>query len=256
MPELVSKTRVAANMRFYLKAYKKSILIFTVSNFSKSRIEYHLGSAKPVIAAYSAVQPVFSAYREINRNIQKKETIVFTGSIKKHEGLDCLLEAFLSAKKEGLPHKLLIIGAKENFHASDNSIQQKIESIGSAEVVFTGLVSEEERLRYLSEAALLVQPSLYESFGLSPLEALTLDTQALISDIPVFKEIFDGFPVVFFRSGDAMDLKNKMMETLYSKKQTPKKKPSKKELPHVLPDELMNKYTFEKTVYRILQELQ
>jgi len=261
MPELVSRTSLAAWMWFYRRAYKKSLMIFTVSNFSKSRIEYHLGTIKPVIVTYSAIQPFFLSYRDSNRDIQKAETIVFIGSFKKHKGLDCLLDAFLLAKKEGLPHKLLIIGAKENFSASDNSILQKIDSFGGGEVIFTGFISDEELLKRLSEAALLVQPSLYEAFGLPPLEALALGTQALISDIPVFKEIYDGFPVIFFRAGDSADLKKKMMEILGSKNQTPKKRASKKQASKeqsfpFLPDELLNKYTFAKTVQRILEEMQ
>jgi len=145
-----------------------------------------------------------------------------------------------------LPHKLLIIGAKENFRSSDTSIQQKIESIGGGEITFSGLISDETLLKHLSEAELLVQPSLYEGFGLPPLEALVLGTRALISDIPVFKEIYDSFPVVFFRAGDITDLKDKMMEILYAKKPSPL----------LLSDELVNKYTFEKAASRIIEEFQ
>jgi glycosyltransferase involved in cell wall biosynthesis len=242
MPELVSRTGLAARMWFYRRAYKKSLIIFTVSNFSKSRIEHHLGTKKTIIVTYCAVQPFFLSYRDKNRNVQKTETIVFIGNIKKHKGLDYLLEAFLLAKKEGLQHKLLIIGAKENFRSSDDTILRKIESIGDGDVTFTGFISDNELLKCLSEATLLVQPSLYEGFGIPPLEALVLGTRALISDIPVFKEIYNGFPVVFFRAGDIADLKNKMMEMLCTKKQS---------FPG-LPDELLNKYTFEKTARRIL----
>jgi len=251
MPELTSRFGLTIRMWFYRRAYKKSLEIFTVSNFSKSRIEYHLGTKRPVIVTYSAIQPFIIAYRENNSDIQKTETIVFIGNIKKHKGLDCLLDAFILAKNEGLPHKLIIIGKKDNFRSSDDSILKKIESIGSSEVIFSGFISDDELLKYLSEAALLVQPSLYEGFGLPPLEALVLGTQALISDIPVFQEIYDGFPVVFFRAGDTEDLKSKMLEILNDKKHSSKKMSSLD-----LSDELLHKYTFEKTVRRILEELQ
>jgi len=261
MPELTSKIGLAVRMWFYRMAYKKSLIIFTVSNFSKSRIEYHLGIKKPVIVTYNAVRPFFLSHRNNSCNVQKTETIVFIGNIKKHKGLDCLLEAFLSAKKEGLPHKLLIIGAKENFRSSDGLILRKIESIKNNEITYSGFISDEELLKRLSEAALLVQPSLYEGFGMPPLEALVLGTRVLISDIPVFREIYDGFPVVFFHAGDAKDLKNKMIEVLCTKNQSskkgnPKKPASEKQFIPVLPDELLEKYAFEKTVHRILGEMQ
>ena len=246
MPELSSKAGLAVRMWFFRRAYKKSRKIFTVSEFSKSRIERHLGKEKPIVVTHSAVQPMFFEYRANVHNIQKKETIVFIGNIKKHKGLDYLLDAFHQARKEGLRRKLIIIGSKENFRTSDNAVLQKIEAIGADAVSFTGFVSDENLMEHLSTAALLAQPSLYEGFCLPPIEAMVLGTHALISDIPVLKEIYADYPVTFFRAGDSNDLKEKMMELLF-KKNAPSP---------VLPEQLLLKYTFEKTASVILRELQ
>ena len=244
MPELVSKTGLKTRMWFYRRAYKKSAKIFTVSEFSKTRIEYHLGKTKPVIVAHSAIQSAFLKYRNTAVNIPKKETIVFIGNIKKHKGLDCLLDAFIAARNEGLSHKLIIIGSKENFRTADNTTFRKIESTGNNAVSFTGFITDEQLMEYVSAAALLIQPTLYEGFCLPPLEALVLGTPALISDIPVLKEIYSGFPVTFFRADDAIDLKCKMQELLH-----------KNERPELNTD-LLSKYTFEKTASVILKELE
>jgi glycosyltransferase involved in cell wall biosynthesis len=257
MPELTSKTGLAARMWFYRRAYKKSKKIFTVSEFSKSRIQRHLGTLnepvgrsfksteKPIIVTHSAIQPMFLEYRANVKNIQKTQTIVFVGNVKKHKGLDLLLDAFRLAKNEGLPHRLVVLGEKENFRTADNTVLQKIESLGSEAVSFTGFISDERLMEYLSAAALLVQPSLYEGFCLPPLEAMVLGTHALVSDIPVLKEIYADFPVTFFRSADSSGLKEKLMELLFNKKP-----PST-----VLTDDLLLKYTFEKTASTILREV-
>jgi glycosyltransferase involved in cell wall biosynthesis len=245
MPELTSKTGLAARMFFFHRAFKKSQKIFTVSEFSKSRIEHHLGKDRPVIVTHCAIQPMFLEYRANVRNITKKETIVFIGNIKKHKGLDYLLDAFHQAKNEGLPHKLIIIGSKENFRSSDNAVLKKIEAIGTDAVLFTGFVSDETLMEHLSAAALLVQPSLYEGFCFPPLEAMVLGTHALISDIPVLKEIYADYPVTFFRAGDSNDLKQKMTALLLEKSA-----PSP-----VLPEQLLLKYTFEKTASTIMKEM-
>jgi len=242
MPELTTRIGLAARIWFYRRAYKKSQKIFTVSEFSRSRIQRHLGAEKPVVVTHSAIQPMFLAYRANLRNVQKTQTIVFIGNIKKHKGLDLLIEAFSQAKNEGMPHQLVVIGAKENFRTADNAILKKTESLG---VTFTGFISDEQVMEHLSKAALLVQPSLYEGFCLPPLEAMVLGTHALISDIPVLKEIYAGFPVTFFRSGDPSDLKEKLMGLLFNKK------PSSPDLS----DDLLLKYTFEKTASVILKEL-
>jgi glycosyltransferase involved in cell wall biosynthesis len=245
MPELISKTGLAARMWFYRRAFAKSRKIFTVSEFSKSRIEHHLGTKKSVVVTHEAALPMFFEYRAMKQKPQKTETIIFIGNIKKHKGLDQLLDAFLLAKKEGLPHTLIIIGSKENFRTADNAILQKIDSLGLESISFTGFISDEKLMEYLSAASLLVQPSLYEGFGLPPLEAMVLGTPALISDIPVFREIYADYPVTFFKAGDSDDLKNGIMDLLCTKK------PSSP----VLSDKLLSNYTFEKTVSIILKEL-
>jgi glycosyltransferase involved in cell wall biosynthesis len=231
-------------MWFYRRAYKKSQKIFTVSVFSKSRILHHLGAAKPIIVTYSAVQPIFLACRNNVKNVQKTQTIVFIGNIKKHKGLDLLLEAFCQARSEGLPHSLIIIGDRENFRTADNAVLHKIDSLGREAVSFTGFISDERLLEYLADAELLVQPSLYEGFGLPPLEAMVLGTHALISDIPVFREIYNGFPVTFFRAGDSQSLKDRMIEQLNNCSTVS------------LAKELAEKYTSEKTASIIMEALQ
>jgi len=244
MPQLLSKTGLAVRMWFFRRAYQNSHKIFTVSQFSQSRIEHHLGKEKPVVVTHSAIQPMFLEYRANIRNAAKKETIIFIGNIKKHKGLDYLLDAFHQARDEGLPHQLIIIGSPENFRTADNAVMRKIAAIGA--VSFTGFVSDEQLMEHLSTAALLVQPSLYEGFCLPPLEAMVLGAHALISDIPVLKEVYADYPVTFFRAGDRDDLKEKMTALLLNKSA-----PSP-----VLPEQLLSRYTFEKTSSIIMKELQ
>jgi glycosyltransferase involved in cell wall biosynthesis len=100
-------------------------------------------------------------------------------------------------------------------------------------------------MEYLSKASLLVHPSFYEGFGLPPLEALVLGTPTLISNIPVFREIYNDFPVTFFRTGDCMDLKVNIIKLLKENLSLPD-----------LSDELLHRYTFEKIASKILKELE
>lgn len=244
MPELTSKTGLAVRMWCYRRAYRRSQTIFTVSLFSQSRIALHLGSNTRVMVTHSAIQPYFLQDNAMTP-VEKKEIILFIGNIKKHKGLSVLLDAFGNARREGLPHKLVIIGEKHNFRSKDTASFERLNSAGASLVEFTGFISDEELKWLLARAALLVQPSLYEGFGLPPLEAMTVGTRALISDIPVFKEIYGEFPVTFFRSGDSKDLKEKLTALLQHKKAETL----------VLPEPLRTKYTFEKTASIIVREL-
>jgi glycosyltransferase involved in cell wall biosynthesis len=244
MPELCGWLGLKIRMFFYKRAYRVSKKIFTVSEFSKSRILRHLGSGKPVTVTYNAAQSYLSG--PFSQVPEKKDFILFIGNIKKHKGLFCLLEAFLEARKEGLKSRLVIVGSIENFRSRDSSLLGRIGSLGGEGVEFTGFIPNERLKILLAEAALLVQPSLYEGFGYPPLEAMTVGTAALISDIPVFREIYGDFPVTFFKAADAGDLKQKLLSLLLDKK--PRR--------ISLPPDLAEKYTFKKTAAIILEELE
>ena len=64
----------------------------------------------------------------------------------------------------------------------------------------------------MNKASILVQPSIYEGFGLPPLEALYLGTTCLLSDIEVFKEIYTEFQnCYFFNKESPEDLAKKLL---------------------------------------------
>ena len=229
---------------FYKRAVKLSRTVFTVSDFSKERIQARLGRGTKVCVVYNGVPRYVDEAKEIAREIQKDGSVIFVGSIKRHKGLSLLLDAFEKLLRQaGGTHKLLIVGAQDNFRTKDSSVTAKIEGINSrfaGAVEFTGFVENERLVELLAKAHVLVQPSLYEGFGIPPLEAMTLGTKALISDIPAMREIYDGFPVVFFRSGDANDLCKKLMSVLAD--DTPL---------GIIPQ----KYSYQKTAEAILHEL-
>ena len=112
-------------------------------------------------------------------------------------------------------------------------------------LISKGFIPENDKRKLLCEAALLAQPSLYEGFGLPPLEAMMSGTHVLISDIPVFREVYSDYPVNWFKAGDSDDLAKKLMELLMNKKPAPLN----------LPAALREKYSYNKTVTAILKEI-
>lgn len=198
---------------FYQRAINLSEEIFTVSEFSASRIRANLRCAKPISITYNAA-PSFLSKDDGTEKTEKTGTILFVGNIKKHKGLKTLLDAFVLAVREGFQKKLLIVGNAENFRTGDEETVARLRELSSeleGKIEFTGKVSNEQIKQLYKEADFLVQPSLYEGFGMPPLEAMTVGTPAIVSDIPVFKEIYDGFPVTFFKVSDPRDLADKML---------------------------------------------
>lgn len=182
------------------RCMKKSVRIACVSGFTKSRCEHYF----PKYAGKCYVNYIGLSEDVLNfdtSGIKKTNSIIYVGNVKPHKGLKTLIDAFHMLPK-GM-YRLKIIGEKEGF-----LVGMKEEDLKSDDVIFTGRLSDDQLLREIASAKFLVQPSLYEGFGLPPLEALYLGTQPIISDIPVFKEVYGDLPVIFFKTEDAKDLEN------------------------------------------------
>lgn len=224
---LAGKLGTLARKLIYQRAINKSREIFTVSEFSKSRILARLKCKKPITVVYSGV-PLYNEEAAGGFDCARKtDTIIFVGNIKAHKGIKTLVPAFLKAREilaqedssqaqnaprasdASLP-RLLIVGSKENFRTSDTELDALMREAEKKGIEFTGFVPDEKLKTLIEEARLLVQPSLYEGFGVPPLQALYSGTRAVISDIPVFKEIYGRLPVTFFKAGDADDLARKI----------------------------------------------
>lgn len=180
------------------RAYHLSDLLFTVSKFSLLRINKHLGYKKTVIT-YNALRPVIK-YTQIS--VSDRKYIVFVGNVKPHKGLKNLLIAYneFGLQKD---YGLMIVGNYQNFKTAYPEILEYEKLNG---ISFTGKVSDAKLLDLIGNAAMLVQPSIYEGFGIPPMEALFLGIPVVLSDIPVFKEIYSDFPVTFFECGNPESL--------------------------------------------------
>ena len=199
---LVSPVGRLVRKFYYRRAIRKSVKIFTVSKFSEERIRHHFPTKKEIVVVYNGVSAPIRE-QQIDR-IVKKDYFVYVGNIKKHKGLKTLIEAFSMAQERGLATKLLIVGNSENFRTSDNAVAGIINN--NPNIEFTGWVTNEKLVQLIAEAKALIQPSLYEGFGIPPLEALYLGTNVILSDIPAFKETYTSLPVTFFEKGNSAQL--------------------------------------------------
>lgn len=207
MPELTSKKGYWLRKLYLKRTIRLSKAIFTVSEFSRERINFHFKTKKPISVIYNTVSEKIKNYGNVST--PTRDYFLFVGNIKRHKGLSSLLKAYKVAKESGLKEKLVLVGKADKFRTSDEEFTQLLQN--AKDVEFTGYVSDDELCSLIYNAKALVQPSLYEGFGLPPIEAMYIGTKAIVSDIEVFKELFSDLPVTFFKCGDSEDLAEKLL---------------------------------------------
>lgn len=117
--------------------------------------------------------------------------ILFVGNIEPKKNLQRLINAFyLLRKTSELKHKLIIVGKKGwKYRPVFKTINDlKIKN----EIIFTGYIPEKDLPSVYSLADLFVFPSLYEGFGIPPLEAMACEVPVIVSNRGALPEITGG----------------------------------------------------------------
>jgi glycosyltransferase involved in cell wall biosynthesis len=115
--------------------------------------------------------------------------VLYAGNIKPHKNLARLIAAFgLLKRRSGHDDlKLLIIGDEVNRYAS---LRRSVEAAGvRQDVRFFGFVPDHTLAALYRLAAVFAFPSLYEGFGLPPLEAMACGTPVVTSRISSLPEV-------------------------------------------------------------------
>lgn len=205
---LVSSWGLMIRRIFLRRAVLHSRIIFTVSDFSRKRILFHFPYVKRIEIIRNCIS---NNIRQFDAsNVRKQDYFIFVGNIKAHKGLLTLLQAFVRAQQAEPKSNLLIVGSADRFRTSDREIASCLKHVKN--VTFTGWVDNGRLCELIAAAKALVLPSKYEGFGIPPMEALYLGTNAIVSDIPVLKEVYSDLPVTFFKVDDADDLCHKLIQ--------------------------------------------
>ena len=131
-------------------------------------------------------------------------------SIKKHKGIDILIKAINESNERGFDIKLVVVGDYKKIKTKDKNVMNLLNSANN-NVLFTGFVPNDKLYDILSQSLALVLPTHYEGFGLPPLESLYLGGNAIITDLPVLREVYSELPVSFFKEGDVNALAELLM---------------------------------------------
>lgn len=208
--------------RFMINRAVQSDLIFTVSEFSKAEIIKHTG-CKPdkIKVVYNGVDAERFG-RKTNTPAQITfPYILFVGNVKFYKNLKNALLAFKellqSHPAQFNEYRFVIVGKRSGFIIGDDVVTGLLEDpLLKSHVVFTEWVTDDELVAYYQHAQCLVFPSLYEGFGLPPLEAMAAEIPVLASDFGPMKEVC-GKAALYFNPLDINEISDAYYRILTDK---------------------------------------
>lgn len=194
-PGIKGAIRLAVN-NFLIRKNVDAVL--TISETSKKDICRFIGiDPKNVHVIHlsfgSSFRPILNT--EVLRNIAlkyklPKKFILYTGDVNYNKNIPVLLEAVRLA---GIP--LVIVGKRakevENLNFKHAELRH-LEALDWSDVTRLGFVPDEDLAALYNLAAVYVQPSLYEGFGLPVLEAFACGTPVVAAKTQALVEIAEG----------------------------------------------------------------
>ncbi|MDP3957240.1 MAG: glycosyltransferase family 1 protein [bacterium] len=198
-PELIGRLDRFFLMLLIPRSLKKSALIITPSQFTKSEIVKYYGVNQDKIAVVpNAVGENFLTNTKSSAEkalaVRKKyhlpqHFIIAVGTLQPRKNIPFLIDAFASLRKR-LPEMSLVLVGNRHAHHTDKQIERTIAEQKLEEtIIFPGFIEEGDLPAVISLADVFVLPSLYEGFGIPLLEALCQGVPVAASDIQSLKEV-------------------------------------------------------------------
>lgn len=173
----------------YHNALMRGKLVLTVSNFSKTEIKTIYPNAKVDIAVIDEGWQHMIRIREDLETLKKygveKDKYFFSlyQSIP-NKNFEWILKAADKNKKD------VFVVSGWNYKKTNISDINESDLLCRENIKVLGYISDEEMKCLITNCKAFIFPSLYEGFGLPPLEALSLGTKVMVMDIPVMRENF------------------------------------------------------------------
>jgi len=230
---LFPETIPFASRMFYSKwmpfSYRKAKKIITISESTKRDIIRVLGIDEKKITviplAYDKKFETKISKEKIDQVKAKyglsKEYLLHIGTLEPRKNLDFLIDVFADVIEEDQNSNLgLVITGKKGWYYE--GLFKKVKSLSlEKRVIFTGYIDEKDKAAIYQGAKIFTFPSVYEGFGLPPLEAMASGIPVISSDTSSMPEVIGEAGILLSphdRSGWVKAIRElKTNENLYKK---------------------------------------
>jgi glycosyltransferase involved in cell wall biosynthesis len=205
------------------QAWRKTDHIIAVSEATKQDSIRMLGvPEKKITVIHEAANPIYRQLPpgESTRYVKErykisKDFILFVSTIEPRKNLPGLLQAYRRLKSDYKRDELLVLAGANGWLWEE--VYETVNRLDLEDhVVFLGRVPSEDLVHLYNAAQMLVHPSFYEGFGLTPLEAITCGTPAIVSNTAALPEVV-GDAAMLIDPHDLEGLTVAMMRVLTEK---------------------------------------
>ncbi len=180
--------------------------IIAVSQFTKDDIcDKYPRVCEKTVVVYEAAERVHagSTQQQVHKKYGILDTyMLYVGNAYPHKNLYALVDAFALYKKNGgCIAQLVLVGKKDYFYAK---LEKYITTKHISHIVILYTVADDVLDTLYSHASLFVFPSLYEGFGLPPLEAQLYGVPVISSQHPCMQEVLSSAGAIYCDTKDVV----------------------------------------------------
>lgn len=191
------------------KVARSSLQIVTGSDFSRKELISRLKlSSGKITMIYNGVSLDLAESFDKSYAERFGTFVLAVSSFDKKKNFERLIKSFASIDNENM--KLVIVGPENRIFSKQNR-KSIIEA--NERIVLTGFISDEQLVSLYRNAVAFVYPSLYEGFGLPPLEAMVCGCPVIVSDVASLPEIC-GDAALYCDPYDTDDIADKIVKLI------------------------------------------
>lgn len=190
LPSAMAGGRVtkAASQVFFQSLRRSAQELLFISQFTQSEFSHWVGSPRqPVTVTPLGVDATWFEARGAGHSPQAQPYFISVSSVRPHKNFGFLVQAF-AAVADRLPHQLVIVGESQGLRTVDAGLAAQVEALGGR-VRFLGRIPDADLRLWVAHADAMVFPSLYEGFGLPPIEAMAAGCPVLSSTAGALQEV-------------------------------------------------------------------
>lgn len=163
------------------------------------------------------LNPTSNEFRNEFFNDSKGYIFLFPSRFQlKQKGHDIAIKAASILKEKGINFRIIFTGMKRSTMKYIEEFQKLIKQYNIEDIVVITTFSDINTA--YNNCDIVISSEKYCSYGLSISESLSLGIPTLLSDIPTYLEIGNGYKnAIFFKSGDHNDLAEKILEVISNK---------------------------------------